>query len=265
VSGSGIGLGCIDPNRTPRGMDRLLRIDDISFAVMAARTHAPNILMPCHSCSILSPIPRQADPSTFPAPSPSPGLLAPPLPWPHKTQLWATPRGPLLFSVRADDFRIPDVWSTWLSSQLPRNTRDRSSPTPCVLLGTQVGDCTTQLFRRCPPSGSRYSGPDRPRIVRIAPTPALRGLGLGRYYLGIDRRRLGRRMPAGWASRRAREAGEAGQVKVDSPSRPLVRPAVLRPGQRPNPNTTTTPTPHPHLLANSTRILSSLSWSHNSY
>jgi hypothetical protein len=58
-------------------MDRLLRIDDISFAVMAARTHAPNIVMPCHSCSILSPIPRQANPSTFPAPSPSHGLLAP--------------------------------------------------------------------------------------------------------------------------------------------------------------------------------------------
>jgi hypothetical protein len=58
-------------------MDRLLRIDDISFAVMAARTHAPNIVMPCHSCSILSPIPRQADPSTFPAPSRSPKLLAP--------------------------------------------------------------------------------------------------------------------------------------------------------------------------------------------
>lgn len=74
---SGIGLGCIDPTRTPRGMDRLLRIVDISFGVMAARIHAPNIVLPCHSCSILSPIPRQADPSTFPSPSRSPGLLAP--------------------------------------------------------------------------------------------------------------------------------------------------------------------------------------------
>jgi hypothetical protein len=111
-----------------------------------------------------------------------------------------------------------------------------------------VGDCTTQLFRRCPPSGSRYSGPDRPRTVRIAPTPALRGLGLGRHYLGTDRCRLGRRMPAGWACRRAREAGEAGealQVKVDSPSRPLVRPAVLRPGPKTKHQHNNNPTPSP--------------------
>jgi hypothetical protein len=246
-------------------MDRLLRIDDISFAVMAARTHAPNIVMPCHSCSILSPIPRQADPSTFPAPSPSPGLLAPSIrsvgPIRHSSgPRHAAPYCSLSELTIFDTRRVVDLVIIPATT-----TRDRSSPTPCVLLGTQVGDCTTQLFRRCPPSGSRYSGPDRPRIFRIAPTPALLGLGLGRHYLGIDRRRLGRRMPAGWASRRAREAAEEGQVKVDSPSRPLIRPAVPRPGQGPNPNTTTTPTPHPHLLANSTRILSSLSWSHNSY